>query len=82
MRSSSIPILPQVIQRVARKAAIFGQDIEDAGEGSSLDGDVGEVTYKISPDAAAQLYKETIMPLTKKVEVEYLLHRLDPPCGV
>lgn len=64
----------QVIRRVALKAAIFGQDIDAA---AASPGAEEPVTYKISSDAVAQLYKHSIMPLTKEVEVEYLLRRLD-----
>lgn len=64
----------QVIRRVALKAAIFGQDIDAA---TTSPGAEEPVTYKISSDAVAQLYKDSIMPLTKEVEVEYLLRRLD-----
>lgn len=31
---------------------------------------------KISPDVVAKVYKEWVMPLTKEVEVLYLLQRL------
>lgn len=33
--------------------------------------------YKINPIFAANLYGDWVMPLTKEVEVEYLLRRLD-----
>lgn len=67
--------LGQVIERVQRKAAIFGQDVAAAGD-VAASGDA-EQTHKVPPKVVAQLYKDWIMPLTKVVEVEYLLHRLD-----
>jgi chorismate mutase len=33
--------------------------------------------YKIRPTLVADLYGEWIMPLTKEVQVQYLLRRLD-----
>lgn len=33
--------------------------------------------YKIKPNLVAHLYTDWIMPLTKEVQVEYLLKRLD-----
>ena len=60
----------QVVDRVRRKAAIFGQDITDSNEQQPS-------SYKVEPDTVASLYKKWIMPLTKQVQVAYLLERLD-----
>ncbi|KFK41353.1 hypothetical protein AALP_AA2G119300 [Arabis alpina] len=59
-------------KRVEIKARIFGQDImiNDAEAGA-------DPSYKIKPSLVAKLYGERIMPLTKEVQVEYLLRRLD-----
>ena len=60
----------QVVDRVRRKAAIFGQDITDnSGEQTS--------SFKVEPSTVADLYEQWIMPLTKQVQVAYLLRRLD-----
>ena len=59
-----------IYRRVERKAATYGRDID-------VDGDVD--VYKISPAEIAAIYKEWIIPLTKEVEVDYLLLRLDGP---
>lgn len=32
---------------------------------------------KVSPDVVADIYEKWVMPLTKEVEVQYLLRRLD-----
>lgn len=60
----------QVVERVRRKAAIFGQDITDSNDGQGS-------TFKVEPSTVAQLYEKWIMPLTKQVQVAYLLRRLD-----
>ncbi|XP_043695555.1 chorismate mutase 2 [Telopea speciosissima] len=59
-----------VKRRVEKKAKVFGQDV-------SLDdkGDKGK--YKIDPSIVSRLYGEWVMPLTKVVQVQYLLRRLD-----
>jgi len=54
---------------VQRKAAIFGQDITDGKQQPS--------TFKVEPSTVANLYEKWIMPLTKQVQVAYLLQRLD-----
>lgn len=57
-------------RRVEKKARVFAQEV------SLSDGDKRE-KYKIDPSLLPRLYGEWIMPLTKLVEVEYLLKRLD-----
>jgi chorismate mutase len=32
--------------------------------------------YKVAPDALAAIYNDVVMPLTKDVQVQYLLQRL------
>ncbi|XP_047973094.1 chorismate mutase 2 [Salvia hispanica] len=54
-------------KRVEKKAMVFGQDVENPESGN----------YKVKPAVVAQLYGEWVMPLTKFVQVEYLLRRLD-----
>jgi chorismate mutase len=68
-----------VIERVKLKAATFGQDLSAAatGSGSSNGGGGSGVSYKVRPEVVAQLYEQWVMPLTKEVEVQYLLARLD-----
>ena len=63
-------ITPQVVERVKRKATIYGQDI------SEQDG-LQSMSFKVEPATVAALYKTWIMPLTKQVQVAYLLQRLD-----
>uniref|UniRef100_A0A1D1XNK7 chorismate mutase n=1 Tax=Anthurium amnicola TaxID=1678845 RepID=A0A1D1XNK7_9ARAE len=55
--------------RVEVKAKIFGQEIDGKNDGKPP-------VFKIEPTLVADLYGEWIMPLTKEVQVEYLLRRL------
>lgn len=61
-----------VKKRVAKKAMVFGQQV--ALNNSTND---NEGKYKVDPSFVSRLYGEWIMPLTKLVQVEYLLRRLD-----
>ncbi|XP_014499344.1 chorismate mutase 2 [Vigna radiata var. radiata] len=66
---SSESVEERVVKRVERKATVFGQEV-------SLEYDVSGDTYMIN-SVASKLYKKYLIPLTKKVQVEYLLKRLD-----
>lgn len=58
-----------VKKRVAKKAMVFGQEVTV--------GNYSSENYKVDPSIVSHLYSEWVMPLTKLVEVEYLLRRLD-----
>ncbi|XP_076950546.1 chorismate mutase 1, chloroplastic-like [Bidens hawaiensis] len=58
--------------RVETKTKTFGQVVM-VGFGEDVAGPV----YKINPSLVADVYEEWIMPLTKEVQVDYLLRRLD-----
>ncbi len=67
-----------------RKAAIYGQDVDadtpDQNGSAAFNGRPAEGSaphYKVSPDNIAMLYDKWVMPLTKQVQVEYLLRRLE-----
>ncbi|KAH9299247.1 hypothetical protein KI387_030929, partial [Taxus chinensis] len=60
----------EVQRRVEEKAKAYGREV-------NLDVTEVDSTYKIQPSLIANLYGEWIMPLTKKVQVAYLLRRLD-----
>nr|WGT69856.1 Chorismate mutase 3 [Crinum x powellii] len=62
-----------VKKRVAKKAKVFGQNVTLEDEVSNGD----EVKCKVDPCVVSRLYADWVMPLTKIVEVEYLLRRLD-----
>ncbi|KAF5748955.1 chorismate mutase 1 chloroplastic-like [Tripterygium wilfordii] len=61
-----------VTRRVEIKAKTFGQEVTVNSEEPGV-----EPVYKIKPSMVADLYGSWIMPLTKEVQVEYLLRRLD-----
>lgn len=60
----------KVLERLRLKAATYGRDpsIPDGTEGGA----------KINVDAVVSMYKDFVIPLTKEVEVEYLMQRLEP----
>lgn len=58
-------------KRVEKKAMVFGQDVQ------LQENESNEKKYKVKPAVVSQLYGEWVMPLTKFVQVEYLLRRLD-----
>jgi chorismate mutase len=57
----------KVQKRVEEKARKYGQDVDSNGT----------TKFKIDPSLVSQLYGDWIMPLTKVVQVQYLLRRLD-----
>lgn len=59
-----------VKKRVEKKADVFGQDVNVSNNADSK-------RYKVDPSVVAHLYDEWVIPLTKLVEVEYLIRRLD-----
>ncbi|XP_068651737.1 chorismate mutase 2 [Aristolochia californica] len=59
-----------VKRRVAKKAMVFGQEV-------TLDEKTDERNYKVDPSVVSRLYGEWVIPLTKVVEIDYLLRRLD-----
>ncbi|KAH7532689.1 hypothetical protein FEM48_Zijuj04G0048700 [Ziziphus jujuba var. spinosa] len=68
------PTLEEAIKkRVEMKAKTYGQEMVIYGEGD----DKSDPVYKIAPSLVADLYSDWIMPLTKDVQIEYLLRRLD-----
>jgi len=59
-----------VKQRVKRKSMIFGQEV-------TLNNTNNSSNFKVDPSLVSHLYDKLVIPLTKDVEVEYLLRRLD-----
>lgn len=67
------PTVEEAIEkRVEMKTRMYGQEVTTNGGD-----DTTEPVYKINPCLVAELYGDWIMPLTKQVQVEYLLRRLD-----
>ncbi|CAK9146648.1 unnamed protein product [Ilex paraguariensis] len=60
-----------VKKRVEKKAMVFGQEV------TPNDHDEKRGKYKVEPSIVSRLYGDWVMPLTKLVEVEYLLRRLE-----
>ncbi|ONK68935.1 uncharacterized protein A4U43_C05F17560 [Asparagus officinalis] len=71
---TSASVEEMVQKRVKKKAMVFAQNV-------TLESKCGvndtEAVYKVDPMVAYQLYKDWVIPLTKVVEIEYLLRRLD-----
>ena len=56
----------RVVERVRAKAETYGREPGD-----------DEGAYKLDPQVVSDLYRQWVMPLTKDVQVMYLLRRLD-----
>ncbi|GAA6024977.1 hypothetical protein JCM10207_008125 [Rhodosporidiobolus poonsookiae] len=61
-----------LLVRLAKKAGWYGAEL--GADGEPLPETEGK---RVETDEVVRLYREYIIPLTKDVEVEYLLHRLD-----
>jgi chorismate mutase len=66
----------KLLQRLRGKAATYAQEFAPDGSPNGINGN-GISTAKIEVDGVVDLYESYIIPLTKEVEVDYLLHRLD-----
>nr|XP_010908240.1 chorismate mutase 2 [Elaeis guineensis] len=64
-----------VKRRVEKKAMVFGQDVTLQDKVNKVEFTDGEI--KVDPSVVSRLYDEWVMPMTKHVQVEYLLRRLD-----
>ncbi|CAM0947152.1 unnamed protein product [Alopecurus aequalis] len=64
-----------VKRRVEKKAMVFGQDV--TLDGPTDDKNSSQSSLKVAPSVVYKLYDQWVIPLTKNVEVEYLLRRLD-----
>ncbi|XP_022133510.1 chorismate mutase 1, chloroplastic [Momordica charantia] len=67
-----LPVEETVKRRVEIKAETFGQEVP-----VNIEEKHAAPVYKIQPSLVADLYGEWIMPLTKEVQIQYLLRRLD-----
>lgn len=65
------------VARVVLKARTFSQTIASAEEGQQVPDNSADASYKVNPEFVGKVFQEWLMPLTKDVEVEYLLARLD-----
>lgn len=62
-----------LLVRLAEKAKVYGQDMDRPGANAHE----REKARKIEVDTVVSIYKTFVIPLTKEVEVDYLLTRLD-----
>jgi chorismate mutase len=62
----------KVLERLRLKAKTYGTDPSLGAEGR-------QNQAKINVDAVVKMYEEFVIPLTKVVEVEYLMQRLEGP---
>lgn len=67
----------RLIQRVMLKARTFSQNILKGHRGQLVPDISYEITYKLDPEYIGTVFRDFLMPLTKDVEVEYLLARLE-----
>ncbi|KAK9862077.1 hypothetical protein WJX84_001660 [Apatococcus fuscideae] len=76
---TDVRVEQQVVDRVRRKAELYGRDASASGssEAGAASRD-DEAPCKIAPEAVADLYARWLMPLNKQVQIAYLLRRLDP----
>lgn len=74
MEMLTYPLVEDAVKlRVEIKAKTYGMEVVVGTQGDPIKDPV----FKINPSVVADLYGEWIMPLTKEVQVEYLLRRLD-----
>ncbi|KAF9483466.1 chorismate mutase [Pholiota conissans] len=66
----------QLLVRLHKKATTYSQDVAADSE-PQTNGANGKCTSKIDVDGVVDLYESYIIPLTKEVEIDYLLARLD-----
>lgn len=65
------------IKRVVLKARTFSQNISQGEDGQLQPTPSEFTTYKIDPEYIGAVFRDFLMPLTKDVEVDYLLARLE-----
>ncbi|KAH8678814.1 chorismate mutase [Tricladium varicosporioides] len=65
---TNMAVEKKVLERLRLKARTYGTDPSTGFEGPA----------KINVDAVVAMYKDFVIPLTKEVEVEYLMQRLIP----
>lgn len=66
-----------VKRRVEKKTVVFGQSITLDEPIQTDVNNSSQANFKVDPSVVYKLYDQWVIPLTKQVEVEYLLHRLD-----
>ncbi len=72
-RSSRNPPSKRRSRASCEKAKVYGQDMDRPGANA----EEREKERKIEVDTVVKIYKTFVIPLTKEVEVDYLLTRLE-----
>ncbi|KAF8324755.1 chorismate mutase [Cantharellus anzutake] len=66
-----------LLDRIVEKASIYGPDLGVDGKLPIQNGNHSDTKWRIDTETVRELYEDWIIPLTKEVEVDYLLRRLD-----
>ncbi|KAJ9110483.1 hypothetical protein QFC19_001609 [Naganishia cerealis] len=71
-----------LLVRLGNKAEIYGQELDPQGKlrktpGDNNSGSSDDGETRLDTDEVVALYRDWVIPLTKDVEVDYLIHRLD-----
>lgn len=75
---TNLAVEKKLLRRLKKKAMLYGQEIDDSEENEYGDnGTYAAQTLKIAPVIVANIYEQFVIPLTKQVEVEYLI-QIDP----
>ena len=69
---TNVAVERQVLERLATKAMAYGRD-----PGAGANEPTSNAADKVDVNAVVAIYRDIVIPLTKEVEVEYLLARLD-----
>ncbi|KAG2261278.1 hypothetical protein Bca52824_068357 [Brassica carinata] len=78
MNMLTFPTVEEAVKkRVEMKTRTYGQEVKVGVKEKEEEVNNESQVYKISPILVGHLYGDWIMPLTKEVQVEYLLRRLD-----
>ena len=70
---TNVAVEEKLLQRVRQKARTYGRDLDETG------GPEEEEKMRVDPEVIVELYRDCLIPLTKQVQVHYLLQRLSPP---
>eukprot|EP01026_Neomeris_dumetosa_P027450 TRINITY_DN22318_c0_g1_i2.p1 TRINITY_DN22318_c0_g1~~TRINITY_DN22318_c0_g1_i2.p1 ORF type:complete len:313 (-),score=13.23 TRINITY_DN22318_c0_g1_i2:340-1149(-) len=73
---TNLEVENQVVERVKLKAAFFYQNISNRTDKDLGQENSKQDNFRESPELVAQLYRMWVIPMTKRVEVMYLLQRL------
>lgn len=67
----------RLLVRLANKARVYGCEMDADGHVVPVPPHESGLRGKIDIDEVVALYRDHVIPLTKDVEVDYLVHRLD-----